>query len=220
VTALAALGILLGPRLGPFTVAGVGVGSLSILVAYALGIRLVYYDQRFAAGQQRQNALVLVPARSSTLTRAILGFALAAVAIFAAAPFLARAAGQLAEWTGLGNTFVGTTLVALCTSLPELVASLAAVRLGAFDLALGNVFGSNAFNMVLLVPLDLAYPGSLLAGVSPTHALTCLATILATAVTIMGQLYQVEQRIRFLEPDALLVILLVLGSLALIYTIG
>ena len=55
--------------------------------------------------------------------------------------------------------------MAITTSLPELVASIAAVRLGAFDLAIGNTFGSNAFNMVLFVPLDAFHEGPLFAAV-------------------------------------------------------
>jgi cation:H+ antiporter len=217
-TTLAALAILLGQHWGQVTIAGIGIGSLAIALAYLLGVRLLFYDQRVSAQQGAGRAQeVLVPAGPITLKRAIVGYAASAAVIVVAAPFLAEAAGKLAEVTGLGNTFVGTTLVALCTSLPELVATLVAVRIGAFDLALGNIFGSNAFNMVLLVPLDLLYPGPLLAAVSPTHALTCLATILVTAVAVMGQLYQVEKRIHFLEPDALLVLLLVLGSLVMIY---
>jgi type VI secretion system protein VasG len=74
----------------------------------------------------------------------------------------------------------------------------------AFDLALGNIFGSNSFNMILLVPLDLVHPGALLASVSQTHILTALAAIMATAVAVLGQLYKIEKRIRFIEPDAAL----------------
>lgn len=159
----------------------------------------------------------MMPAGKRSLPGAALGFVVAAAALVVAAPFLAEAAGELAELTGLGNTFFGTALVALCTSLPELVATLTAVRLGAFDLAVGNIFGSNAFNMVLLVPLDMVHPGSLLASVAPAHALTCLAAILITAVAVMGQLYQVERRLRFLEPDAALVIVLVGAALAVLY---
>ena len=44
--------------------------------------------------------------------------------------------------------------------------------------------------------------------------------ILATAVAVLGQLYNVEKRIRFVEPDAVLVIAIILGSLALIYYMG
>ncbi len=117
----------------------------------------------------------------------------------------------------MGGTFVGTTLVALSTSLPELVASLAALRMGAPDLALGNILGSNVFNMALLLPIDLAYPGQLFADVAPTHALTALAVIVVTAIVIMGQLYQAERRVRLVEPEGGLIILLVIGSLAMVF---
>jgi cation:H+ antiporter len=217
-TALVGVSILAGSRGLDQTLGGIGVGCLTILVAYAFCVRLVFYDQRVSAQQaEGRSTDVLIPAGRLTLPRAITGFLLAAIAITVAGPFLAESAGQLAELTGLGTTFVGSTLVAFCTSLPELVATAAAIRIRAFDLAIGNIYGSNAFNMVLLVPLDLAYPGSLLATVSRTHAVTCLCTVLITSIVLMGQLYQVEKRIRFVEPDALLVIVLVVGSLTLIY---
>jgi cation:H+ antiporter len=145
------------------------------------------------------------------------GFAAAAAVIVLAGPWLAESAGQIATLSGLGNTFVGTTFVAFSTSLPELVASMAALRMGAIDLAIGNVFGSNAFNMLLLVPLDVLHAGPLLAHVSKSHALSCLGAILATSVAVMGQLYQVENRRRLVEPDALLMLLLILGALLLVY---
>lgn len=217
-TALAAMAILIGPQLEGFTFLGLGAGSMTILLAYAAGFRLVYYDQRFAASRERYEIdLAPPPAPGITKTRAIIGYLAAAAVILVAAPFLAQSAGRLADLTGLGGTFVGTTLVALCTSLPEMVTSLAAVRIKAFDLALGNIFGSNAFNMLLLAPLDLACPGSLFANISQTHVLTALAAILVTAVAVLGQLYQVERRVRFLEPDAIAVIVLILTSLAAIY---
>jgi cation:H+ antiporter len=150
----------------------------------------------------------------------VLGFAAAAAVILVTGPFLAETAGRIAELSGLGETFVGTTFVALSTSLPELVTSLAAVRIGAFDLAVGNVFGSNAFNMLLFLPLDLLYPGSLFASVRPLHAVSGLAAIVATSVVIMGQLYQSETRVRFIEPDAWLVILLILAALGIVYAAG
>jgi cation:H+ antiporter len=94
------------------------------------------------------------------------------------------------------------------------------LRLGAYDLAIGNVFGSNAFNMLLFVPLDLAYPGVLFAAASPAHIVTAMAVIMATALVIMGQLYQSETRTRLLEPDAWLVIGVIAVALALIYSMS
>ena len=128
--------------------------------------------------------------------------------------------GEIAEISGLGNSFVGTTFVAFSTSLPELVASLTALRMGAHDLAIGNIFGSNAFNMLLLLPLDLVHDGPILRDVSKGHAITCVAAVIATMIVVLGQLYHVESRKRFVEPDASLVLIVVFGSLWLIYRMG
>lgn len=214
-TALVAIAIYVGSRVGTVSLGGVGLGSFAVLGAYLLAIRLIYYDQRHAAVELQEK--VDSPSPKMRLRTAVLGFLVCAGAILVAAPFVAKSAGHIAGLSGLGNTFVGTTLVAFSTSLPELVATLAAVRMKAFDLALGNIFGSNSFNMILFVPLDIAHHGPLFAVLSLTHVLTALAVIMATAVAVLGQLYRVEKRIRFVEPDAALVIAVVLGALALIY---
>ena len=97
------------------------------------------------------------------LWAAVGGYLLATGIIFGAAPSLARTADELARVTGLGGTFVGTTLVAATTSLPEIVTTTAALRMGAVNLAIGNVFGSNTFNMVILSVADLFSPEPILA---------------------------------------------------------
>lgn len=133
---------------------------------------------------------------------------MAAGAIFVAAPILATSANELAIMTGLSATFIGTTLVGGTTSLPELVTALAAVRLGAFDLAVGNLYGSNAFNMAALWFVDLAYrPGPLLGAITQTHAVTALISLLLMNVGVMGIIYRAERRFRFIEPDGLTMIL-------------
>lgn len=71
-----------------------------------------------------------------------------------------------------------------------------------FDLVIGNVFGSNAFNMILFASLDAAHPGSLFADISPSHAVKSLSVILATNVAVLGQLYHVETRRRPGEAKA------------------
>jgi cation:H+ antiporter len=200
-----------------------GIGSALLVLVYIGGNRLVFFDQQMAARLDTagpDQAVLIPPGPHASLPKAAVAFALAALAILVAAPFLARAADQIAEQSGLGRTFVGTTLVALSTSLPELVASIAALRMGAYDLAIGNVFGSNSFNVVMLSVLDLAQPGSIFAAISPTHAVTGLGTILVTSVAIAGQLYRVETRVRLIEPDALLVIVLVLSAMGLVYRLG
>ena len=216
VMALAGLSIVLG-SLANF--GRIGLGSVAIVVTYLLGIRIVYYDQRFAAARRDVESGDAQPPSTSPLSlrTAVLGYLLTAAVIIVAGPFLADAAGALARQTGLGQTFVGTTLVALCTSLPELVTTITALRIGAFDLALGNILGSNSLNMALLFAIDLAYSKPLLSVVSATHLVTCLSAILITAVAVIGQLYRVESRKRFLEPDAILVVGLGIAALLSVY---
>ena len=129
-------------------------------------------------------------------------------------------ADELADVSQLGGTFVGTVFVALVTSLPEISTTLAAVRMKAYDLAVGNILGSNAFNMATLFGVDLFYSGPLLSSVSDTHAVTAAAVIIVTAVLIMGLLYRAEKRYWIIEPDAGLVFLLVVAAFAVVYWFG
>ena len=61
------------------------------------------------------------------------------------------AATQLAQFAGLSERFIGLTIVALGTSLPELFTSVTAARKGNADIAIGNIVGSNIFNILFVV---------------------------------------------------------------------
>lgn len=209
--AITATGILTAEHLPRAALLGLGPTTWVLGATYLLGARLIFLDQRIAArslADEQGRPVVGSPRRA--LVRSGATFAAAAAVLVVLGPRLARVAGGIAEASGLGESFVGTVLLAICTTLPEIVTSVTALRLGAFDLAIGNVFGSNALNLALLVPLDLVYPGLLLADVSTLHAVTALGVIIATAITVLGQLYHAEKRIRLVEPDALLVVLVVL----------
>lgn len=200
---------------------GIGFGSVAIAGCYLLGVRLVFRDQQVRAAARPTSGSSSAPRTPANrpMLAPIARFAAATAAIFVAAPFVAEAAGDLAEISGLGETFVGTTLVAASTSLPELVATIVAVRIGSFDLAVGNVFGSNAFNMAMILPIDLFSEGPLLASISPAHATTAFWVVATTSVTIMSLLYEQPGRRRLLDPGAGLVIALVaLALLSLRWT--
>jgi cation:H+ antiporter len=191
---------------------GVGIGSTIIVTIYVFGMRVVYRQEdmrrreRIVEAGEKDHDAVLSSRRQ--LKRAGTGFAVAALAIVIAAPFLATSAKAIAEETGIGTTFIGTSLVATATSLPELVSSLAAVRLGAFDLAVGNLFGSNALNMGMLFLLDVVHhPGPLLSAVSVTHTVAALVAILLMSIGLMGIIYRAEKHFLFIEPDSALMIL-------------
>ena len=208
---------------------GVGISSTCIATAYILGMRVVYRQEDVRRRRERERMSEAGdrdhdPGFSSRaqLRRAGSSFAVAALAIVIAAPFLAASAKSIAEETGIGTTFIGTSLVAVSTSLPELVSSLAAVRLGAFDLAVGNLFGSNALNMGMLFLLDTVHrPGPLLGVVSVTHTAAALLGVVLMSIGLMGITYRAEKRFLLIEPDgALMMLSYVLGMWALFHLGG
>ncbi len=210
-TALAAFFVLLHVNVSHL---GVGLGSLTLLFLYVLGMRLVFRQEDMDRRRREQGVLVEATSSKPTavhrrieLRRAIIAFTLCALVLLVVAPFLAWSADRIAEDTGVGATFIGTSLVAITTSLPELVTAIAAVRLGAFDLAVGNLFGSNAFNMAAFFFADLAYlQGDLLSSVNAAQALTAVWSILMMNIGLMGIIYRAEKRFILIEPDSLLMI--------------
>ncbi len=207
---------------------GVGIESLVLLILYILGMRLVFRQEDMTRRQLEHQVVVksiadpgqpsMEGSRRNELRRALWGFSIGTLALLIAAPILAWSAGRIAEESGITATFIGTSLVAITTSLPELVVSISAIRLGAFDLAVGNLFGSNAFNMAAFFFADLAYQqGGLLSAVSSAHALTALWSIVMMNIGLMGIIYRAERRFRLIEPDSLLMIIVYILGLWLLF---
>ena len=212
-TALMGLFILLKSETAPFNV---GIGSMVLLILYVAGMRIVYLQEDLERRHREQELVVETeavtqaqrPRDGNAIRVSALWFSVAALGIIGAAPFLAWSAERIAELTGITQTFIGTSLLAITTSMPELVTSIAAVRLGAFDLAVGNLFGSNAFNMAAIFFADIAYrEGPILSAVSSTHPLTALWVILLMCLGLMGIIYRAPRRFFLVEPDSILMIL-------------
>jgi cation:H+ antiporter len=152
------------------------------------------------------------------LRSAVVRFCLAAGAILLAGPLVAIAGDGIAQATGMGETFFGVFFLAVVTSLPELVGSVGAVRIGAYDLAVGNLFGSNAFNMVLLLVADLAFrSGPILSAVSPSQIVGAGVAIMLMALALAAIVHGEETRIARLEPDAFLLLVAYSGGLLAVW---
>lgn len=97
---------------------------------------------------------------------------------------------------GWKTTFVGTLLIAAATSAPELVVTISALRLGAVDMTIGNLLGSNLFDILILAIDDIAYvDGPLLSVVSPAHAITAFAATIMSGIFIIAMLFKPETRL-------------------------
>lgn len=194
----------------------VGIDSFLIIAAYVVSVRLI---QGTISHVPPSSILPEFPEGTASLRRGIIGFVLAAGALVVVTPIMVGSANEIADITGLGTTFVGTTLVALVTSLPELVTTLAAIRIGAADMAIGNLFGSNLFNMFAIGLTDMFFTeGRFLAAIDPSFLLIGVIGLLMTGMGLIGNLAKLERRIWIVEVDALALIVFYFGSLWLLYT--
>jgi cation:H+ antiporter len=163
--------------------------------------------------------IIQSPSRSAYLKKAIGGYALNALIVIGAAVFLPYFGEHIASYTGLGNSFFGTLFIAAATSLPELVVSLAALRMGSIDMAVGNLLGSNVFNMFILGIDDVFYKeGSLFKAISPSHLLSVFITIMMTAVVVLGLLFKPKKKqVWHFSIDTFILLLLYLALILYLF---
>jgi cation:H+ antiporter len=161
--------------------------SIAILALYVLAMRTIFSFERARLEAHADDVVDELKQHDMPVSRAIPLFAAMAVILVAAASLLPGIAAQFAEVTGIAQTVVGSLLVAASTSMPEVVVSVAAVRLGAVDMAAANLFGSNLFNMAVIAFDDVVYVGGPLpAAVAEVHALSAIGAMLMTAVAMIG----------------------------------
>jgi cation:H+ antiporter len=198
----------------------VGVDSLLLILMYFVGIWLIQRESKkgpSVAGPAAQQPAPGFP----SLKVGLIGFAIAAGVLILTVPQLVNSSTEIAEITGLGTGFVGLALLSVVTSLPELVAAIAAIRIGAFDMAVGNLFGSSVFNMLALGLSDFFYlKGSFLADIDPGFAMVGLLGLLLTNMALIGNLARVERKILFIEVDAVAIIIVYLLGLFFLYLRG
>lgn len=198
---------LLAPVLPAATVAGVHPLSVILLLSFGFGMRMIsraedaprwqpadqgrpsddrYDDDNLESADQ--NAL---PADEDDrpIARVWLQFGLSAVAVAVCGLALARTAPTVAESLGLSETVVGGFLIAIPTSLPELVTAVAAVRRGALVLAVSDILGGNCFDVLFLAFSDIAYrEGSIYHAIAPLDVGFIGLGLVLTGILLLGLL--------------------------------
>lgn len=187
---IAGLGLLGGGRLP--AIGWVGLHSPALIAVYFVSMRLIFTHEQHRRAREVQEVAEELQYAETPLRTAALHYAVAGALVVGAALWLPRLGAELARQTGLGEAFVGSLFIAITTSLPEIVVSLAAVRIGAIDLGIGNVLGSNLFNLLILGLDDVFYrQGSLLAAAEASHAVAILAVVTMNALFLIGLTYRV-----------------------------
>ena len=211
---LAAFAILAGLD---FRIGWVGWDSLLIVIVYIGGAWLL----QGRGGPPPMEIPEEEAAKIPSLRKALLGFAAATVVLVLVVPLLVRSSAEIGALTGLSAGFIGATLIGITTSLPEVVATIVAVRVGAFDMAVGNLFGSNVFNMFAFAVTDFFYTdGRIFGAIDPNFTLVALLGMLLTLLALIGNQARVERRIFFIELDALLILIGYLLGMYFLYARG
>ena len=219
---IVAMGVLIGPALNGFGVFGISILSVFLLGLYAVGGRMI-------AGLEKERAVEVLEKEAQEggyaeipTQKAFLVFLLSSIAVIILGIWLASIGDRLASTTGLSRSFVGNLFLAITTSLPEIAASLAAIHLGAIDLAIGNVLGSNLFNIMLFFVYDLVDGrGNFWASLTNANAFAAVMTIMMTGVVIISLMYRASPKTPYrISWDGLAIASMYIGSIALLYLLG
>jgi cation:H+ antiporter len=172
----------------------IGLYSPLIILIYLVSMSAVYSHEQQTLAEDTENSAERYP--NTTLRNALKGYVWAALAVLLAGSWLPFVAKDISDMMGWGQSFVGTLLVAAVTSAPEVAVTISALRIGALDMAIANLLGSNLFDIVILAIDDLFYTlGPLLAHVDSSHALTALTAVMMSALVIVGLTFRPRKRI-------------------------
>ena len=163
--------------------------SIVLVVGFAIAMYFIYlFEQRDEASDRAPANDDSEKYASERLPLHLVVYAASALIVVGAAVWLSFVSDDLAVKMGWDASFMGTQFLAAATSLPELATSFAALRIGAPELAITNLLGSNLFNMGFVLFLDdVAHTGSpIWTAVSPVHALTGAIAVLMTAVIVLA----------------------------------
>lgn len=192
--ALSGFGLLTGDVASGWVLGHIAFYSPLLLLGYAVAIRAVYryeatHVEEFTEAEPDQYPGI-------TLRAALLRYFVAAMVVVGAALWLPFVGEGIALQMGWSQGFVGTLFIAFVTTVPELVVTISALRIGAVDMAIGNLLGSNLFNLLVLAIDDVFYlPGSLLAAASPAHAVTAFAVLMMTGMVVAALFYRPRTRL-------------------------
>jgi cation:H+ antiporter len=199
----------------------VGAYSLIFFLVYGVAIRTVFLFEKKRIAEYMHEMVETARYDKISLRKAVLSYAWNAGLVIAAATYLPHLGDQIAEATGLGRSFVGSVFVALTTTLPELVVSIAALRIDAADLVFGNLFGSNLFNLAILAVDDFLYfKGPLLADVASANVVTANTAMAMTAIAVIGLTYRVSRKRFPFAWDSLAIVATYALAVGIIYRMG
>ena len=190
----------------------VSVSSILIFILYLFFLRIIFKERKVVDHDKAKFAHI-------NLKKEVLLFGISSIIIIAVGIYLPVVGKEIAQLMNWNDSFVGVIFLAFVTSFPELVVSLSTARMGAFDMLLGNITGSNLFNVAIVFFIDIFYIKSAIFGsVSLSNVSVGIIAMLMNFILFFAVVRRSKQKIlNLFSINALMLILLYIINLFLIY---
>lgn len=209
---------------GDFAVFGVGIGAATI---FLMSIAFFW----IATSYGRQAPWIVRGARKKAKDREappgealgplVVKTVLAGAAIFVAGFTLSQVGDALAEQTGIGSGMVGFVLIGTSTSMPELSSIVTALRMRRYEMAFGQVLGTNFVNLSLLLLGDVCFSGGpVINELGKFETLSALLGAALTGIFVVGLLERKDSAVMRMGYDSLAVMIVFACGLVLLHAIG
>ncbi len=191
----------------------VGISSILIFVVYLVFLHHIFKNRK-ADGEEEKNYL------KESLSKAKATFAVSSIIIIAVGFYLPVVGKELAlkmHWT---DSFVGVIFLAFVTSFPELIVSITAAKIGAFEILLGNIAGSNLFNIAIIFFIDIFYfSGDIIADVTDSNIFYIGIIAAGMNLVLFLTLFRgkVVKTIFKIPLNSIIILILYIVSLGIIY---
>ncbi len=203
-----------------------GIGLWSVL-NFALFLFFLFVIKKYE-GEERWVAVDLPEEPESTLEKKKvpeltsrqlwLRIFLCSILVVGGGTLISFSANQLVSLTGMSSTFMGASIVAITTSLPEVTTTFYAIRLGAYSMAISNIFGSNSMMIGFLFISDIFYrKGLIIDSLDNSTLFICGIGIIVTAAYLWGLLERRDKTILRMGIDSVIVILIQAFALFILY---
>ncbi len=191
--------------------------TIVFVPVYLIAMRLTFKFEK-SRRQEYVEQELKTERHSQSWISLIVPFLACAVGIIAASFYLPDLAQEITRVTGWGESFIGSSFIAVTTCLPELAVSISAARRGSFDMAVASLLGSNLCYIVILAISDFCYSKEpLLRHVSVINTLAALAAIISMGIVVVGLTYRSEKKFLFIAGDAVALIFVYICANVLLF---
>ena len=177
----------------------VGTASISIAVLYYLNLKLA------SNLESNDNQSSDLPNPSGSMLNLILRFVFFAIVIVISSLLVSITTDNIARETGVGSSFVGAIFLGVATSLPEMTSLISLIRMRNYDIAVGNIVGSNLFNFGIIA---LYFSGNIFEIADISNSLLVFVG-LAESIVLAFVLFGIKIKNKFLYAIPSVLIILV-----------